>query len=364
MIAHFHTIYFVETESHEQPVFADALKGHAVRFVSSLRAVGPDAEILSIFLHSRITRAFLDQHPALRLIATRTSGYDHIDLAECGNRGITVCLVSNYGDNSVAEHTLALMLAVARRTREAREACRHRTFSYATTRAFELKGATVGVVGAGRVGLHVIRLARAFEMTVVVTDVHWETHLQEVLGFRYVPFDELLRVADIITLHVPLTPSTYHLLNREAFARCKRGVFIVNTARGAVIDTAALIEALNIGIVAGAGLDVIEEEKVMREDWTTLATRAIVEDLHATASPDAPQVVDPRRLVELQALMSNGTLITRPNVFFTPHIAFNSVQAVERINQTTVGNIQAFLAGRPVNVIGIPSGVESVSKGR
>lgn len=149
--------------------------------------------------------------------------------------------------------------------------------------------------------------------------MHWETHLQEALGFRYVPFDELLRVADIITLHVPLTPSTYHLLNRETFAQCKRGVFIVNTARGAVIDTTALIEALNKGIVAGAGLDVIEEEKVMRENWTTPATRAIIEDLHATASSDAPRAVAPRRLAELQALMSNGTLITRPNVFFTPH---------------------------------------------
>lgn len=358
MTAQSPTIYLVETESHEQPWFAEALKGNVVRFVPSLKAVGPEAEILSIFLHSRITHAFLDQHPALRLIATRSSGYDHIDLVESGKRGITVCLVSNYGDNSVAEHTLALMLAAARRTREAREACRHRTFSYAATRAFELKGATVGVIGAGRVGLHVIRLARAFEMTVVVTDVHWETHLQEVLGFRYVPFDELLRVSDIITLHVPLNPSTYHLLNREAFAQCKRGMFIVNTARGAVIDTTALVDALNSGIVAGAGLDVIEEEKVMREDWTTLATQAIVEDLHATAQADAPRVIDPQRLAELQALMSNGTLITRPDVFFTPHIAFNSVQAVERINRTTVENIQAFLTGRPVNVVEISPRVE------
>jgi D-lactate dehydrogenase len=362
MIAPSCNIYFVETESREQRLFTEELKRHTVRFVSSLEAVGPDAEILSIFIHSRIARDFLAQHPAVRLIATRSSGYDHIDLAECRNRGVTVCSVSSYGDNSVAEHTLALMLALARRTREAREACRHRTFSYAATRAFELKGATLGVIGAGRIGLHVIRLARAFEMTVVVTDVHCEAHLQEVLGFRYVSLDELLPIADIITLHVPLTPATHHLLNREAFAKCKRGVLIVNTARGAVIDTAALIEALDNGVVAGAGLDVIEEERVMRQEWSTLVAHAIIEDLHATASSDEPRVVDSQRLAELQALLHNGTLIARPNVVFTPHIAFNSVQAVERINRTTVGNIQAFLAGRPVNVIGVSAGAESEMK--
>ena len=346
-------ITFVETELQEQRFFAEALKEHVVRFASSLAAVGPEVEILSVFVQSRITPDFLEQHPAVRLIATRSSGYDHIDLAECGRRDITVCMVSSYGDNSVAEHTFALILALARRTREAREACRLRTFSYAATRATELKGATLGVIGAGRIGLHVIRLARAFEMTVVATDVHQETRLEGVLGFRYVPLDELLRISDVITLHVPLTAATYHMLNRETFAQCKPGVLIVNTARGAVIDTEALIEALDSGLVASAGLDVIEEESVMRREWPTLVARAIVKHLHAADSSDEAGEIGPERLADLDALMHNGTLIERPDVVFTPHIAFNSVQAIERINRTTVENIRAYLAGHPANVVEI-----------
>lgn len=347
-------IAFVETGAREEALFTRELPGQALRFVKTLDAIGPETGILSIFIQSRITRGFLENHPALRLIATRSSGFDHIDLAECAKRGITVCSVPSYGDNSVAEHTLALILALARRTREAREACRLGTFSYASLRALELKGATLGVIGAGRIGMHVIRLARAFEMNVLATDVRPDPARQEALGFRYVRLDELLAAADIITLHVPLTPETRHLLDRAAFAKCKRGVHVVNTARGAVIDTEALIEALNSGAVASAGLDVIEEERVMRQGWPALVAQRMIEHLHAASAVDAaddPAALDARRLGELKALMSNGALIARPDVVFTPHIAFNSEQGIERVNRTTVENIRAFLAGRPVNVI-------------
>ena len=342
--------YFVETEPNEEEFFAAALQADEPQFVSSMDRVGADAEILSVFINSPVTREFLDCHPHLKLIASRSTGHEHIDTAACEERGITVSFVYGYGDNSVAEHTFALMLALSRRTREAREASRKGRFSYETTRGIDLNGATLGVIGTGKIGLRVIRVAKAFGMTVVAHDVDERPELQEVVGFRYVPFRELLRQADIITLHAALTPESYHLMNREAFARCKRGVYIVNTARGRLIDTNALVEALDEGIVAGAGLDVIEDERVMRHDWSKIVTETIVANMRTAAAREEPRMKAPGRVQALQGLMNNATLISRPNVVFTPHTAFNSIQAVERINRVTVENIQSFQAGKPLNL--------------
>jgi len=345
-------IYFVETEESEHRLFAVNFKQHEVHFVSDLSEVGVNAEVLSISFGSVLRSSFLDQHPSLKLVTTRSSGYDHIDLAECQQRGISVCFVPSYGDHTVAEHTFALILALSRRTREAREKCKRGSFSYRGTRGFDLKGKTLGVIGAGKIGLHVIRLAEAFEMEVLAYDICQQSQLQDVFGFRYVPLDELQRRSDIISLHAPLTPATYHLLNREAFCNCRHGVLIINTARGHLIDTDALIEALDDGTVAGAGLDVIEEERVMTYRWSTVVTEGIIDRMYSSSSGEEAPIQRPERIAELQLLMHNADLIARPNVVFTPHIAFNSVESVARINQITIDNICAFLAGKPINVAG------------
>ena len=182
-------IYFVETEESEHRLFAENFKQHEVHFVSDLSEVGVNAEVLSISFGSVLRSSFLDQHPSLKLVTTRSSGYDHIDLAECQPRGISVCFVPSYGDHTVAEHTFALILALSRRTREAREKCKRGSFSYRGTRGFDLKGKTLGVIGAGKIGLHVIRLAKAFEMEVLAYDICQQSQLQDVFGFRYVPLD-------------------------------------------------------------------------------------------------------------------------------------------------------------------------------
>jgi D-lactate dehydrogenase len=345
-------IYFVETEESERDLFADAFKEHDVYFVSELRDVESDAEVLSIFMHSIIDARFLDLLPKIKLIATRATSHDQIEISEYEKRGIVVSFVPSYGDNTVAEHTFALILALSRRTREAREASKAGKFSYQSTRGFDLTGKTLGVVGTGKIGLRLIRFAKAFEMNVIACDILEQSHLQEVLGFRYVPLDELLERSHIISLHVPLAPATYHLLNREAFSKCRRGVLIINTARGRLVDTDALIEALDQGLVAGAGLDVIEEERVMVRQWARVAADQIIEHIQSSGAQEEPRIGRPGRVAELQALMHNAELIGRPNVVFTPHIAFNSIEAVERINRTTIENINAFLAGRPVNVVG------------
>jgi D-lactate dehydrogenase len=156
----------------------------------------------------------------------------------------------------------------------------------------------------------------------------------------------------VLSLHVPLTPATVHLLDRDAFAKCRDGVIVINTARGAVIDTEALLEALDSGRVAGAGLDVLEDERVFQKAASSLIADQIVELLHAdSVSPEERHQRDPERLEELRTLGRNEALLARPDVVFTPHVAFNSVEAVERIDQVTIDNIRAFAAGAPIHTI-------------
>lgn len=344
-------IYFTETESESQQFFADRLGSHELNFVSDLKDVGRDADCVSIFINSRIERSFLSDHPKLRLIATRSTGLDHIDLDACSENGVTVSNVPSYGENTVAEHTFALLLAVSRRLRQAMAIKRGGSFSFEGLRGFDLKDKTIGIVGAGRIGLHVIRIAKAFGMQVIATEANPSSVLAEVLGFEYVSFDELLRRSDIISLHVPLTPETVHLLNGETFAKCRRGVVLINTARGSLIETQALLGALDSGIVIGAGLDVLEDERLFRRQASRLITEKIVKDLQNVSSPEEVHLRHPERLAEIQQLTENERLLSMPNVVFTPHIAFNSEEAVRRIDDVTARNISAFAEGGPINVV-------------
>ena len=351
-------IAFIETESDEQEWLARELGESELRFAAALAEDLGDPEIVSVFLNSPIDAAFLDRNASVALVTTRSTTFDHINLAECARRGVVVCNVPSYGDHTVAEHTFALILGLARRLREAMDSARQPTFSYENVRGTDLHGKTFGVVGAGHVGQHVIRMANAFDMEVIVDDVERRPELARDLNFRYVEFDELLAQSDIISLHAALTPATYHLFNRETFAKCRRGLLLVNTARGRLIDTEALREALDSGIVGGVGLDVLEEERVMRRETSQIIRDQIVERLHASFAPRELRPPDSARVQELQTLMQTHKLLERPNVLFTPHIAFNSVEAVERILQVTVENIRAFAAGAPINVL-LPNRTES-----
>ena len=345
-------IYFVQSEPSEQQFFAKELADYGTRFADDLSEVEPDAEVISIFIHSQIDRAFLDAHPKLQLITTRSTGIDHIDLHECEKRGVAVCYVPSYGDNTVAEHTFALILALSRRLRESFEANKKPRFSYEAIRGFDLKGKTLGIIGSGRIGLNVIRIARGFEMQVLAYDLHVMRLVAEIVGYEYVPLEELLARSDILSLHIPLVPETRHLLNRETFAKCKPGVIVINTARGQLIDTTALLEALENGTVAGAGLDVLEDERVLQQENTAIISDQIVATLQNAPRYGAElRAQNPARIQELQSLMLNTKLISRPNVVFTPHSAFNSVEAVERINRITLKNIRRFLQGSPMNLV-------------
>jgi D-lactate dehydrogenase len=290
-----------------------------------------DAQIISVFIYSNLDAALLSQLPTLRMIATRSTGVDHIDMAYCRSRNIVVSNVPSYGANTVAEHTFALLLSLSRKIYQARERTLHNNFSFHGLQGFDLKDKVLGVIGAGQIGQHVIRIAQGFEMQVLAYDPHQDVSAGERLGFEYVALDELFARADVISLHCPLTPATRHLIGKSAFQKMKWGVTLINTARGGIIDTDALLWALDTGIVASAGLDVLEEEEAVREERELL-----------TGHFDA---------AKLQAVLCNHVLANDERVIITPHIAFNSQEAVARILHTTVENIAAYLTQAPINVV-------------
>jgi D-lactate dehydrogenase len=290
---------------------------------------------VSVFIRSHLMRDPLERLPALRFVATRSTGYDHIDLAACQARGILVSNVPTYGENTVAEHTFGLILALSRKIHQAYSRTSRGDFSLEGLRGFDLKGRTLGVMGTGHIGLHVIRIGRGFGMDVVAHDTRQQELLAEVLGFRYVSLEELLEQSDIVTLHVPYLTATHHLLNRSRLSQMKRGALLINTARGAIVDTDALLWALDKGIVGGAGLDVIEGEETIAEERLLLR-----EDVAAD---------------QLQAAIRGHMLLRRENVVITPHIAFDSQEALQRILDTTIDNVQGYMAGEPHNVVNAPA---------
>jgi len=326
-----------EAEERERTAFGRIRVPHEVKlFAEPLRednaAHHADVEIVSTFIYSQLGRATLERLLSLKLIATRSTGYDHIDVAYCRERGIAVCNVPSYGENTVAEHVFALLLALSHRLPDAIAQARAGPFSPDGLQGFDLAGKTLGVVGTGNIGRHVIRIAKGFEMNVVACDVKLDATLATTPGFRYLPLEELLAAADVISLHVPATRDTADLISVEAFARMKPGVIIINTARGSLIDARALIQALRSGKVAGAGLDVLPDEPLIREEAELICS--IYCNRH-----------------DLRNLVADHILLHMPNVIVTPHSAFNTREAVQRIVETTVENIEAFLSGHAQNLV-------------
>jgi len=343
-------ICFLETESGDRALFKEHLHEHTLHFAGSVDKVPQDTEVLSLFLYSKLDADFWERHPQLKLIASRSSGFDHLDLHECHKRGITVCHVPGYGDTTVAEHTFALILALTRRIRESLSANQKKQFSYESLRGIELRGRTIGVLGAGRVGMQVLKIAGAFGLKTLAYDSKPDRELAAKHGITFTTLRRLLRESDIISLHISLSKRTHHLLNEKTLASCKEGVLIINTARGALIDTNALIKALDSGQVGGAGLDVLEDERSMQLETMHLIGQQIVNRLQSGVTASEAREHSSRRMDELQGLIRNQQLLARSNVIFTPHIAFNSVEAIDRINMGTVENIRAFAKGKPQNV--------------
>src|SRR5437016_4686738 len=232
-------IVFLELHEWEEKYLRERIDvSHEIVVTDDVAKI-PDAEVVSPFIYTKLTAELLARLPGLKLITTRSTGFDHIDVAECGRRGITVCNVPFYGENTVAEHTFALILALSRKVHEAFVRVRAGNFSLDGLRGFDLKDKTIGVVGAGHIGLHVIRIARGFGMKVLAFDVKRDSFWAEVLGFEYAELNEVLAHSDIITLHAPYSRHTHHLINRDNIHQIKRGAILINTARGGLVNTDA-----------------------------------------------------------------------------------------------------------------------------
>ncbi len=282
-----------------------------LRTADEIVAAAAQADVLCMRdQFGRVTRQVFERLPNLKLVVTRSVGYDHIDLAEAARRGIPVCNVPDYGAHMIAELAFGLLLAVARNIVRGDERYRreHR-FSDEGLCGIELYGKTLGVVGTGRIGLHSVRLAKGFGMRVLAHDVLENSSAAKEMGFQYVPLVTLLAESDAVTLHVRLNETTHHLINAERLAKMKPGAILINTSRGPVVDTPALIAALDSRHLGGAGLDVLEDERTTYHDLGS-------------------------------------------NVVVTPHLGWYTDGAVTRILAITLENISAFVRGQIINRVG------------
>ena len=285
-----------------------------------------DVDAISVFVSSHVTHDVIDAFPHLKLITTRSTGFDHIDVAYARSKGIAVGYVSHYGENTVAEFAMGLMLTLSRKLFTAADRIKETNqFSYDGLEGFDLKGKTLGVIGAGHIGQCLIAIAKGFGMQVIAYDRFPRPELASQVGFSYKTFDEVLAQSDVISLHLFYAPETHHIINADAIMKMKKGIYIINTARGALIDTEALVAGLKNNTIAGAALDVIEEENI--------------------AQNEAAYVMHPDAAVhDLRAMLANHVLMDMPNVIVTPHMAFNTKEARQRILDGDSANITSFFA--------------------
>lgn len=295
-----------------------------------------DVEIVSTFHTSDLSKAVIKNLPKLKMTSTRSTGFNHIDVPFCIEGDITACNVPTYGKRTVAEHTFGLILTLTRNLYQAIHRTKHENrFNVVGLQGTDIFGKTLGIIGLGEIGMTVLKIAKGFGMDVIVyTRTHDESLAQE-YDFEYVKdVDELLKKADIITLHLPLNEHTKHIINKKNVTKIKKGAFLVNTARGGLIDTEALIEGLQAEIFAGIGLDVLEDEIEFKEEADLLSAHF-------------------RKKINYENLVLDHILMTHPKVVITPHNAFNSTEARLRILHTTFDNINSFIEGTPQNLIAV-----------
>jgi D-lactate dehydrogenase len=300
---------------------ANAEDGHRLRFLEARLShetvsLAAGEEAVCAFVNDDLGAANLEAlaKSGVRIVALRSAGFNNVDLAAAKAFGLTIARVPAYSPHAVAEHTIALMLTLNRQIHRAYNRVREGNFALDGLLGFDLCGKTAGVMGTGKIGEVVVRILTGFGCRVVVHDVK-PNPACEAMGATYVTRDELIASSDIITLHCPLTPQTHHMIDADAIARMKSGVMLVNTSRGAVIDTRAVLRGLKDGVVGSLGLDVYEEEAdLFFED---LSNGFIADDVFAR-------------------------LLTFPNVLITGHQAFFTREALGAIARTTIANISAF----------------------
>lgn len=333
-------IIFFEVPKEEQPILQQVFVGQDVLFYEEKLNenninLAEGVEILSVFINSVVNKKIIDLLPNLKFITTRSTGFEHIDFEYCKTKNIKVSNVPAYGSHTVAEFAFSLILNLSRNVISANNHLRETMdFNfYSSLQGFDLQGKTIGVIGTGKIGKNLIKMAKGFEMNVIAYDLHPDLEFAKENNIAYKTFLEVISESDIITLHAPYTKENYHLINKENILKMKKGVFIINTARGALIDTEALIWGINEKIIAGAGLDVLEGERDLKIE-------------NEIVGSNNSEQIDYKIVVEDQIL------IDMPQVIVTPHVAFYSKEAEAVILKTTEENINNFINNQPQNLVG------------
>lgn len=301
---------------HQLEYFEERLHDKTVELAHGFDAVCP-------FVNCRLTDKVLARlkEIGVKIVVLRASGYNGINIPAATKLGLKVLTVPAYSPEAVAEHNFALLLSLVRKTHRAYNRVRDLNFSLDGLEGFNLHGRTYGLIGTGRIGQCAARIAKGFGCTIIAYDPFPNDAAAKDIGFSYVSFNELLEKADIISLHLPLSAQTHHLINEAAIARMKPGALLINTSRGGLVDSAALIDALKSGQIGGVGLDVYEmEEGVFFHD---LSSQQLQDDVLAR-------------------------LMTFPNVLITSHQGFLTREALANIAETTLGNATAFERGEPL----------------
>ncbi len=305
------------------------LRFHEARLGEGTAALAKGAKVICAFVNDDLGAGVIRclGEMGVAMIALRCAGYNHVDQRAARDAGVIIARVPAYSPHAVAEHAVALILTLNRKTHRAYNRVREGNFALDGLMGFDMCGKVVGIVGTGLIGTVLARILSGFGCKVLAFDPQPNVECKS-LGVNYVPMDELLERSDIISLQCPLTPATHHLINADAIAAMKRGVMLINTSRGAVVDTRAVIGGLKTGQIGALGLDVYEEEgDLFFED---LSGSYISDDIFAR-------------------------LLTFPNVLITGHQGFFTQEALTAIATTTVDNILAFARnGVPMHPVACP----------
>jgi len=295
---------------------------HEFRLDANTAFAAAGAQAVCVFVNDEVHRDTLAAlaSQGVKFVALRCAGFNNVDLKAAKEFGISVTRVPSYSPHAVAEHTIALILTLNRKTHRAFVRVRELNFSLSGLVGFDLHGKTAGIIGTGKTGRIVAQILRGFGMKVLASDPYPNTDWAVSHGIEYTANDIIAAESDIISLHAPLTKETHHLVNREFIAKMKKGVMLVNVSRGRLIDTGELIEALKTGKVGSVALDVYEEEEGI-----------FFEDLSGEVLQDD----------EL------ARLLTFPNVLITAHQAFLTDEALAEISRVTVENLRNFASGQP-----------------
>lgn len=284
-----------------------------------------DAVVISVFVYSKATKDILQNFHNLQMVSTRSTGYNNIDIEYCKSRNICVANVASYGEVTVAEFALGMLLNLTRKIGFSNSKLRGGIVDVKSDIGIDIFGKTIGVIGTGAIGRHFVKICHGVGCNVLAYDLFPNKELLDKSLCKYMSLDDILSQSDVISLHCPSTPDNYHMINESAINAMKNGVFIVNTSRGELIDSIALYDGIISGKIRGAALDVLDHENAMIKN-------------------DVDSVKNGGETLAKYSFF-NEKLLHLPNVIITPHIAFNSSDAVKRILYSTMNNIVTCLNG-------------------